>query len=218
MTSDKFTTQNSIQDEQASGLNSASNLVARAGFGIQCQLPLNQEVRMSPNMTRSRNETHSFFSRWMLATTAPANLRAPMNRVPIALSNANSSDMKSFNLDRLMKKSEGTNFKPLLRKSAYALVCLTLLNPKSAVAAKAAETVEHLHTGQKVANFFMGFGLPKWAVLSIISAMPVVELRGAVPVGIWLGMPIAQVLPICVLGNMIPIVPMLYLLRNAWLK
>ena len=36
-------------------------------------------------------------------------------------------------------------------------------------------------------------------VLATISAMPVVELRGAVPVGIWMGLPIQQVLPICVL-------------------
>lgn len=87
-----------------------------------------------------------------------------------------------------------------------------------AMASETVATVEHLHTGQKIANFFMQFGLPKWAVLATISAMPVVELRGAVPVGIWLGMPIAQVLPICVIGNMLPIIPMLFLLRNESLK
>eukprot|EP00980_Cylindrotheca_fusiformis_P031164 scaffold25921_cov137-Cylindrotheca_fusiformis.AAC.7 len=64
----------------------------------------------------------------------------------------------------------------------------------------------------------MSFGLPRWAVLATISAIPVVELRGAVPVGVWLEMPITQVLPICVLGNMAPIVPMMYLLRNKRLK
>eukprot|EP00934_Nitzschia_sp_Nitz4_P006368 Nitzschia sp. Nitz4//scaffold6_size259037//191400//192620//NITZ4_001102-RA/size259037-augustus-gene-0.300-mRNA-1//1//CDS//3329556977//6358//frame0 len=81
-----------------------------------------------------------------------------------------------------------------------------------------AAATEHLHIGQKIANSFMRFGLPKWAVLATISAMPVVELRGAVPVGIWMGLPIMQVLPICVLGNMAPIVPMLFLLRNPSLK
>ena len=100
--------------------------------------------------------------------------------------------------------------------AALALVSLTLF--QSPALAKAAESVEHLHTGQKIANFFMGFGLPRWAVLATISAMPVVELRGAIPVGIWLGMPISQVLPICVLGNMTPIVPLLFLLRNEALK
>jgi hypothetical protein len=105
--------------------------------------------------------------------------------------------------------------------AALALVILTLFQSpafaaKTATAATA--TVEHLHTGQKIANFFMSFGLPKWAVLATISAMPVVELRGAIPVGIWLGMPITKVLPICVLGNMTPIIPLLFLLRNDKLK
>lgn len=78
--------------------------------------------------------------------------------------------------------------------------------------------VEHLHTGQKIANYFRSFGIPDLAVLAIISAMPVVELRGAVPVGVWMGLPITTVLPVCVLGNMIPIVPILFLLRNDKLK
>lgn len=43
--------------------------------------------------------------------------------------------------------------------------------------------VEKLHTGQKIAKFFQSFGIPDLGVLAIISALPVVELRGAVPVG-----------------------------------
>lgn len=117
------------------------------------------------------------------------------------------------------KQSKGLMIKRLLSRTAFALVTLTLFqNPALAKATQAQGTAEHLHTGQKIANFFMGFGLPRWAVLATISAMPVVELRGAVPVGVWLGMPITHVLPICVLGNMAPIVPMMYLLRNERLK
>lgn len=109
--------------------------------------------------------------------------------------------------------------KRIIHGTALALVSLTLLQAPPAYAAAAAkESTEHLHTGQKIANFFMKFGLPKWAVLATISAMPVVELRGAVPVGIWMGLPITQVLPICVVGNMVPIIPLLFLLRNQTLK
>jgi ferredoxin--NADP+ reductase len=115
---------------------------------------------------------------------------------------------QKFNLRSLSK---------VLRRSAVALVTLTLLTSNPAVAAKT-EAAEHLHTGQKIANFFINFGLPKWAVLSTISAMPVVELRGAIPVGVWMGMPIQQVLPICILGNMVPIIPLLFLLKNEGLK
>ena len=114
----------------------------------------------------------------------------------------------------LSSKAAAAVVKRMISGAALALVTLTLF--QAPALAKAG--VEHLHTGQKIANFFMGFGLPKWAVLATISAMPVVELRGAVPVGIWLGMPITQVLPICVLGNMAPIIPLLFLLRNEGLK
>ncbi|CAM9821397.1 unnamed protein product, partial [Chrysoparadoxa australica] len=74
---------------------------------------------------------------------------------------------------------------------------------------------EHLHIGQKVANFFRTKGgLPDWATLMAISAMPVVELRGGVPVGLWMGLPITSVLGLCVLGNMIPIPIILLALRS----
>lgn len=101
------------------------------------------------------------------------------------------------------------------------IVCFTLvLHSNFAVAAVTATTTTtgHLHTGQKVANFFRQFGLPDLTVLAIISALPVVELRGAVPVGVWMGYPIATVLPVCVLGNMLPIVPLLVVLRNDRLQ
>ena len=45
-----------------------------------------------------------------------------------------------------------------------------------------------------------------------------VELRGAVPVGIWMGLPITTVFTASVLGNMAPILPLLFLLRNESLK
>lgn len=90
--------------------------------------------------------------------------------------------------------------------------------PAAFAAAQAQEVVEHLHVGQKIANYFRSFGLPDLAILALISALPVVELRGAVPVGVWMGLPITKVLPVCVLGNMTPIIPLLFLLRNDKLK
>jgi hypothetical protein len=96
------------------------------------------------------------------------------------------------------------------------------VSPPPAFAAKqaaaVAPAVEHLHVGQKVANYFRTFGIPDLGILAIISAMPVIELRGAVPVGLWMGLPITKVLPVCVLGNMIPIVPLMFLLKNDTLK
>jgi hypothetical protein len=128
------------------------------------------------------------------------------------------------NYDNVVVVEPSSNDKKRMMKrwisgAALALVSLTLFqSPAFAAKAAAPAVVEHLHTGQKIANFIMSFGLPKWAVLATISAMPVVELRGAIPVGIWLGMPITKVLPICVMGNMTPIIPLLFLLRNDKLK
>jgi len=108
---------------------------------------------------------------------------------------------------------------PLLRPGARriakaaAVSSAVLLATATAASATAVGAEEHLHLGQKVAQFFRGFGLADEAVITIISAMPVVELRGAIPVGIWMGLPMAKVFALCVLGNMIPIAPLLYALR-----
>jgi ferredoxin--NADP+ reductase len=94
----------------------------------------------------------------------------------------------------------------------------SIFSPRSAIAvtktAAVASTVEHLHTGQKIANFIRSFGVPDVLVLAVISALPVVELRGAVPVGIWMGLPMSTVLIASVLGNMVPIVPLMFLLKS----
>jgi Putative small multi-drug export protein len=110
------------------------------------------------------------------------------------------------------------------RKRVRTLIALAALTTilgltNTAAYAKGAAVVEHLHTGQKIANAIRAAtGLPDLAVLAIISALPVVELRGAVPVGIWMGYPISTVFPVCVLGNIAPIIPLLVLLRNESLR
>lgn len=89
---------------------------------------------------------------------------------------------------------------------------------KDIVDSSAATAAEHLHVGQKVANFFRKGGLPDWATLMAISAMPVVELRGGVPVGLWMGMPILKTFGLCVTGNMIPIPIILVALRSKFVQ
>ena len=123
-------------------------------------------------------------------------------------------------------RNETVNSQAAFRSFIFtiAVACtITAISPSPAFAAAkqvadASAAAEHLHVGQKVANYFRSFGLPDLAILAIISAMPVIELRGAVPVGVWMGLPISKVLPVCVLGNMAPIVPLLFLLRNDKLK
>lgn len=130
----------------------------------------------------------------------------------------------TVNLNKEVQPSKKTAHMKSIAKAALSFVVIastitSVASPAYAQAAKATEeVVEHLHVGQKIANYFRSFGIPDLAILAIISAMPVVELRGAVPVGVWMGLPITHVLPVCVLGNMTPIIPLLFLLRNDKLK
>lgn len=52
---------------------------------------------------------------------------------------------------------------------------------------------------------------PQWLVV-IVSAMPVSELRGAIPIGIMLGLTPVKVFILAILGNLIPVLPLLYFL------
>ncbi len=61
------------------------------------------------------------------------------------------------------------------------------LNPKPQIVERAsaehATQVPHISTGQKIANILQEKGLSKDAVIVAISTLPIVELRGAIPVG-----------------------------------
>ena len=178
---------------------------------------------------------HALNNKWNhLLTIAYPYLKYRSTSSPItgqyAKSTSTELNMKMFSFNN-NKKAVKPNFSKkkqalkFLCKTAATLSFIALATSAAAPpalaakkAAAAAETVEHLHVGQKVANYFRGFGLPDLAILAVISAMPVIELRGAVPVGLWMGLPITQVLPACVIGNMIPIIPLLFLLKNDSLK
>ena len=62
---------------------------------------------------------------------------------------------------------------------------------------------------------FLGLGICKELVIIIVSALPISELRGAIPVGINVfDMPWYTTLPLALLGNMLP-VPLILLFLNA---
>ncbi|KAG8459862.1 hypothetical protein KFE25_014425 [Diacronema lutheri] len=82
----------------------------------------------------------------------------------------------------------------------------------AAVAAAGAPAAK-LHIGQKLALKLGSSGLPDELVLALISMLPVVELRGAVPVGSWLGVSPLRTLIVCVLGNTFAVVCLLGALR-----
>ncbi|OGC03516.1 hypothetical protein A2276_01215 [candidate division WOR-1 bacterium RIFOXYA12_FULL_43_27] len=58
-------------------------------------------------------------------------------------------------------------------------------------------------------------GLPKWLIILITSATPVIEVRGAVPLGIAvLKMPAVEVVILSVIGSLIPVFPILWALNT----
>ncbi|MFH1541964.1 MAG: small multi-drug export protein [bacterium] len=59
-------------------------------------------------------------------------------------------------------------------------------------------------------------GLPKELIILIISATPVIEVRGAVPIGlIMLQLEPIKVIMFAILGSIIPIIPLLWFLNLA---
>ncbi|PIQ81699.1 MAG: ligand-binding protein SH3 [Candidatus Omnitrophica bacterium CG11_big_fil_rev_8_21_14_0_20_64_10] len=66
---------------------------------------------------------------------------------------------------------------------------------------------------------FFGALPPEW-IICLIAALPVSELRGAIPAGvILLDLPLWEVLLLSYLGNLLPVVPLLLFLRpvSRWL-
>jgi uncharacterized membrane protein len=55
--------------------------------------------------------------------------------------------------------------------------------------------------------------IPKEYLVMIVGALPISELRGAIPLALSLGMPIAKAFWLSVIGNTIPVIPALFLLE-----
>jgi uncharacterized membrane protein len=62
--------------------------------------------------------------------------------------------------------------------------------------------------------------LPKEASVIILASLPVSEIRGAIPLGLYLGMPLVKVFFLSLLGNTIFIAPALFLFEpiSAYLR
>ncbi|MFA5099862.1 MAG: small multi-drug export protein [Candidatus Omnitrophota bacterium] len=56
-------------------------------------------------------------------------------------------------------------------------------------------------------------GIPKDIVVMIIAALPVSELRGAIPVALAFGMSFQKAFCLAVVGNAIPVIPILFLFK-----
>ncbi len=58
---------------------------------------------------------------------------------------------------------------------------------------------------EAITQFFQGLNLSNEIVVFLISMLPIIELRGAIPVGVALGVNSWELFGLAVLGNMLPI-------------
>lgn len=77
---------------------------------------------------------------------------------------------------------------------------------------KACAQEEELGVGYRITEKLRQTGLSDEAITVIISALPIVELRGAIPVAHFLGMNIFKAYVLAIIGNMIPVIPILLLI------
>jgi uncharacterized membrane protein len=52
-------------------------------------------------------------------------------------------------------------------------------------------------------------GLPPLLKVAIVSALPIFEVRGGIPVGMAQGLPLAEILPIAIIANVLIVIPIL---------
>lgn len=56
-------------------------------------------------------------------------------------------------------------------------------------------------------------GLPKESSVIAAASLPILELRGSIPWGLYLGLPLGRVIFLSIIGNLIPVVPLLVFLK-----
>ena len=101
-------------------------------------------------------------------------------------------------------------------KTTLGLTAASSLLASRALAATGKSAAAGPHLGQRLAGkISAATGLSDRVVLAVIAAIPVVELRGSVPVGLWMGLPLKTVFPLAVIGNMLPIIPLMLLLKSS---
>ncbi|XP_027100559.1 uncharacterized protein [Coffea arabica] len=69
----------------------------------------------------------------------------------------------------------------------------------------AVDSIRASSFGLKVATALRGFGWPDEAVVFALATLPVIELRGAIPVGYWLQLKPVLLTVLSILGNMVPV-------------
>ncbi|KAI3452803.1 hypothetical protein Pfo_009466 [Paulownia fortunei] len=138
----------------------------------------------------------------------------------ISVTRATSDDfLEAIEKDESLLGSDEKPVKFLFLVLLWASVSIGLYafsGDAKAAAIAAADSIRASGFGVKVANALRGSGWPDESVVFALATLPVIELRGAIPVGYWLQLKPVMLTVLSILGNMVP-VPfiILYLKRFA---
>ncbi|CAA7043826.1 unnamed protein product [Microthlaspi erraticum] len=83
--------------------------------------------------------------------------------------------------------------------------CSLLWFARSGDAKAAADSIKSSSVGLRIAATLRRFGWPDEAVVFALATLPVIELRGAIPVGYWMQLKPTVLTFFSVLGNMVPV-------------
>lgn len=146
----------------------------------------------------------------------PRRLPSPiLSPLAARTSLSSSSDDKVGDVETILPctKERPVNF--LLLVVLWASVSLAWF-AFSSDAKAAGDSIRASAFGLKIASSLRGLGLPDEAVVFSLATLPIIELRGAIPVGYWLQLNPLILTFLSIIGNMVPVpLIILYLKRFA---
>ncbi|KAI3824970.1 hypothetical protein L1987_06443 [Smallanthus sonchifolius] len=168
--------------------------------------PSNNQITLS---FLQLNRTH-FTSKPYFTTKPSPHLNFPPNPRHTTPKSSPSTPTTSGFLENLEKDEslpliEPSPVKFLFWVCLWASVSVALFAFSPGDAKAAVQSIKASSFGLKVAGFLRGSGWPDWAVVVALATLPVIELRGAIPVGYWLQLNPVVLTALSVLGNMIPV-------------
>ncbi|KVH96109.1 uncharacterized protein LOC112528034 [Cynara cardunculus var. scolymus] len=167
--------------------------------------PSNHQLTLS---FLQNNQSH-FISKPHLINKTPPRPEFRIN--PCCTATKSSSTTNGFlEKDESLPLVEDSPVKFLVWVFLWASVSVALFafSPGDAKAQQAQAAVQSIKAsgfGVKFANFLRGSGWPDEAVVFALATLPVIELRGAIPVGYCLQLKPVILTVLSVLGNMVPV-------------
>ncbi|PIN15217.1 hypothetical protein CDL12_12149 [Handroanthus impetiginosus] len=176
-------------------LSTISHVKCR-GLPLSAPRTLHSSLQNKPSLTKSL----SLLSFRTLSHPGPPQ---------ISVTRASSGDFhETIEKDESLLVSEDKPVKFLLWVLLWASVSLGLYafsGDAKAAALGGSDSIRASGFGLKVANALRASGWPDEAVVFALATLPVIELRGAIPVGYWLQLKPVMLTVLSILGNMVPV-------------